>query len=166
LKTARFALSTLAAVLATVTFHSSGIPLLPRIDWFLIAVAYQATAGEFTAATLGGAAGGLVQDILLHPLRGASAFAKALLGYMLTLVSVRVVFAGALAVAVTLTVAAAANDLTVAILGRLLLRTPLIFGGSDLGGELLTGAAGGMLYAAWRFPWREELRKRSRRRLH
>ena len=165
MKTARFALSTLAALLATVTFHTSGLPLLPRIDWFLIAVAYQATAGDFTASTLGGAAGGLLQDILLHPLRGAGAFAKALLGYLLTLVSVRVVFAGALAVGVTITVAAATNDIIVSILGRLLLRTPLIFGGSDLGGELLTGTVGGMLYAAWRFPWREELRRRNRRKL-
>lgn len=165
MKTARFVLSTLAAAVATVGLHSSGVPLLPRVDWFLIAVAFQATAGDFPAATLGGAAGGLVQDILLHPLRGANAFAKALLGYLLTLVSVRVVFAGAMAVALAIAVAAAINDLTVALLGRLLLRTPLIFGPSDLGGELLTGATGGILYAAWRFPWKEEWRKRNRRKL-
>lgn len=165
MKTARFVLSTLAATLATVIFHTSRVPLLSRVDWFLIAVAYQATAGDFAVATLGGAAGGLVEDILLHPLRGANAFAKAMLGYLLTLVSVRVVFAGALAVAVTLAAAAVVNDMTVSILGRLLLRTPWMFGASDLGGEFLTGAAGGLLYAAWRFPWKEEWRKRRSRRL-
>jgi rod shape-determining protein MreD len=165
LKTARFVLSTLAALLATVLFESSGAPLLSRVDWFLLAVAYQATAGGFVAATLGGAAGGLLEDFLLHPLRGANAFAKALLGYFLTLVSVRVVFAGALVVGITLAVAEAVNSLLVSLLGRLLLRTPLAFGRADAWASLLTGAAGGLLYAAWRFPWKEEWRNRRRRKL-
>ena len=88
MKLLRLGLSTLAATGATVLFTSLRIPVLSVVDWFLLAVAYQAASGHFVASTLGGAIGGLVQDVLLHPLKGANAFAKALLGYVLTIVSV------------------------------------------------------------------------------
>lgn len=165
MKSIRFLLSTAIAATATWLFGRSRIPGLAAIDWFLLAVAYQASSGSFAAATLGGAAAGLIEDVLLHPLKGANAFAKALLGYVLTAISLRVVFAGAPVVAVSLAVAALLNTLIVEGLGRLLLGSPFRLGFSDLGHSALTGAAGGILYWTWRFPWREEWRRRQRRRL-
>ena len=165
MKTLRLAISTLAATAATVIFTTLRVPVLSVVDWFLLAVAYQAAGGSFVASTLGGAIGGLVEDLLLHPLRGANAFAKALLGYLFTLVAVRVVFAGALVVAATLTVAALGNDAIVGALGRLLLGTPFRLAWSDVGRAVATGGTGGVLYWAWRFPWKEEWRSRRRRRL-
>ena len=165
MKWLRVAISTLAAAGATVLFASLRAPLLSSVDWFLIAVAYQAASASFVAATIGGAIGGLVEDVLLHPLKGAHAFAKALLGYVLSLVAVRVVFGGAFVIAATIAVAELANDAIVAILGRLLLGTPFAVTSADLVGSVVTGAAGGVLYWSWRFPWREEWRRRQRRRL-
>lgn len=165
MKLLRLVLSTLAATGATVLFTTLRVPVLSIVDWFLLAVAYQAAAGSFVASTLGGALGGLVEDLLLHPLKGAQAFAKALLGYVLTIVSVRVVFGGAFVVGATLVVAALANDAIVGLLGKLLLGTPFTFSFGDIGRGLATGSAGGALYWGWRFPWREEWRRRQRRRL-
>ena len=165
MKLLRLGLSTLAATVATVLFTSLRIPVLSVVDWFLLAVAYQAASGHFVASTLGGAIGGLVQDVLLHPLKGANAFAKALLGYVLTIVSVRVVFGGALVVGGTLVFASLANDTLVGILGRLLLGTPFHYAWGDFGREVATGLTGGALYGAWRFPWKDEWRRRQRRRL-
>jgi cell shape-determining protein MreD len=164
-KAVRVALSTLAAAGATVLIGSLRIPGLTAIDWFLIAVAYQAASTTFVAATIGGALAGLVEDLLLHPLKGAHAFAKALLGYVLALVSVRVVFGGALVVGATLALAELAASAVVSVLGRLLLGTPFALTAADLGRAVATGIAGGLLYAAWRFPWRDEWRRRQRRRL-
>jgi len=165
LKSIRFLISTAAAAAATWLFGTSRVPGLAAIDWFLLAVAYQAASGSFAAATLGGAAAGLLEDILVHPLKGANAFAKALVGYILTAISLRVVFAGALVVAISLAVAALLNTLIVGGLGRLLLGTPFFLGFSDLGRCGLTGGIGGILYWAWRFPWKEEWRRRQRQRL-
>ncbi len=165
MKLIRFLLSTAVAAAATWVFGTSRLPGLAAIDWFLLAVAFQAASGSFAAATLGGAAAGLLEDVLLHPLKGANAFAKALIGYVLTAISLRVVFAGALVVAISLAVAALLNTLIVGSLGRLLLGTPFRLGITDLGSAALTGGAGGILYWAWRFPWREEWRRRQRRRL-
>jgi rod shape-determining protein MreD len=165
LKSLRFLWSTAAAACATWLFGTSRIPILDSIDWFLLAVAYQAASGSFAAATIGGAVAGFLEDILLHPLKGANAFAKALLGYALTAVSLRVVFAGALVVAASLAVAALLNTLIVGALGRLLIGTPLLLRLSDFERSALTGGAGGIFYWAWRFPWREEWRRRRRQRL-
>ena len=165
MKSIRFLFSTAAAAGLTWLFGTSRVPGLASIDWFLLAVAYQAASGNFAAATLGGAAVGLLEDILMHPLKGANAFAKALLGYFLTAVSLRVVFGGALVVAASLAVAALLNTLIVAVLGRVLLGTPFLLGFSDLGRCALTGAAGGIFYWAWRFPWKEEWRRRQHRKL-
>ncbi len=166
MKSIRFLFSTAAAASATWLFGTSRVPGLAAIDWFLIAVAYQAASGNFAAATLGGAAVGFLEDILIHPLKGANAFAKALLGYLLTAISLRVVFAGAAVVAISIAVAALLNTLIVGALGRLLLGTPFLLRISDLGRCALTGGAGGTLYWAWRFPWKEEWRRRQRRKLH
>ena len=165
MKTLRLAISTLAATAATVIFTTLRVPVLSVVDWFLLAVAYQAAGGSFVASTLGGAVGGLVEDLLLHPLRGANAFAKALLGYLFTVVAVRVVFGGAIVVAATLSVAALVNDAIVGVLGRLLLSTPFRLTWSDAARAVATGGTGGVLYWAWRFPWKEEWRRRQRRRL-
>ena len=165
MKTLRLAISTLVATAATALFSSLHAPVLSKVDWFLLAVAYQAAGGSFVASTVGGAIGGLAEDVLLHPLRGANAFAKALLGYVLTLIAVRVVFAGALVVGATLAVASFVNDAIVGALGRLLLGVPFVVRLSDAGSAAATGLAGGALYAAWRFPWKEEWRRRQRRRL-
>lgn len=165
MKALRVAISTLAATGATVLFGSLRAPGLSAVDWFLLAVAYQAASSSFVAATIGGAMGGLVEDLLLHPLKGAHAFAKALLGYVLALVAVRVVFGGALVIAATLAVAELANGAIVSVLGRLLLGTPFAVTAADVGGSIATGCAGGILYWAWRFPWKEEWRRRQRRRL-
>jgi rod shape-determining protein MreD len=164
-KALRVAISTLAAAGATVLFASLRAPLLSSVDWFLLAVAYQAASASFIAATVGGALGGLIEDVLLHPLKGAHAFAKALLGYAFALVAVRMVFGGALVVAATIAIAELANDVLVAALGRLLLGTRFAITSADLGGSVVTGAVGGLLYWAWRFPWKEEWRRRQRRRL-
>ncbi len=165
MKSIRFLLSTGAAAAATWLFGASRLGPLAGIDWFLLAVAYQAASGSFAAATLGGAAAGFLEAVLLHPLKGANAFAKALLGYFLTAISLRVVFAGALVVGASLAVAALLNTLIVGMLGRLLTGTALKLGLSDLGRCALTGAAGGIFYWAWRFPWKEEWRRRQRQRL-
>jgi rod shape-determining protein MreD len=165
LKTARFLATTLAGIAATIFFSASHVPLLSRVDWLLLAVAYQASAGDFVAATLGGAACGLAEDVLLFPIKGANAFAKALLGYLFTLLSLRLVFAGPLAVGAAIGVASAINDAIVALLGSLLQGLPFVFGGAGLLRAGLTGLCGGALFWAWRYPWREEWHRRSRRRL-
>ena len=165
MKSIRFLFSTAAAAALTWMFGTSRMPGLNAIDWFLLAVAYQAATGSFAAATLGGAAAGLLEDILLHPLKGANAFAKALLGYLLTAVSLRVVFGGAPVVAAALAVAALLNTLIVALLGRILIGTPFLIGLADFSRCALTGGAGGLFYWAWRFPWKEEWRRRRYRKL-
>lgn len=165
MKLLRFLVSTLGAVIATVLFSATNVPLLSMVDWFLLAAAFQAAGGSFAASALGGAGGGLIEDLLLHSLLGANAFAKALVTYALTAVSLRVVFAGTVALAASLALATLLNDLIVLLLGRLLLGTPLAYRLSDLGRAASTGTAGGVLYWAWKYPWKEEWRKRRRRRL-
>jgi cell shape-determining protein MreD len=164
-KALRVAISILAAAGATVLFGSLRAPVLSAIDWFLLAVAYQAASSSFVPATIGGAIAGLVEDLLLHPLKGAHAFSKAFLGYILALVAVRMVFGGALVIAATLAIAELVDGAIVSVLGRLLLGTPFAVTPADVGGSVATGCAGGLLYWAWRFPWKEEWRRRQRRRL-
>lgn len=165
MKALRVAISILAAAGATVLFGSLRAPVLSAIDWFLLAVAYQAASSSFVPATIGGAIAGLVEDLLLHPLKGAHAFSKAFLGYILALVAVRMVFGGALVIAATLAIAELVDGAIVSVLGRLLLGTPFAVTPADVGGSVATGCAGGLLYWAWRFPWKEEWRRRQRRRL-
>jgi rod shape-determining protein MreD len=136
------------------------------VDWFLLAVAAEALAGDFVRTPIVGACAGLIEDALTQPLLGANAFAKALLGYVFTSISVHMVFEGVLAVGLVLAAASLVNDLIVAFLGMLLLKSPFVVGNFD--GLLragMTGAAGAALYAGMNFPWSETWRRRRARRL-
>ena len=95
-----------------------------------------------------------------------NAFAKALIGYALTLVSVRVVFGGALAVGAALAVASLANEAIVGLLSALLSQAPIVLVSRDaIWRAAATGMAGGALESAWNFPWREWWHRRRLRRL-
>jgi rod shape-determining protein MreD len=166
LKLSRIAL--LLAAAAALTFLFGGSPhrnILP-VDWFLIATAAVARRGDFVKAVLAGAVGGLLEDALSQPLVGFNAFAKAILGYALTIVSVRMVFGGALAAGGALAVASLANDALVAALAALLLQTHAVVLSRDaLWRAAATGVTGGALEAARRFPWQEWWKRRRLRRL-
>jgi rod shape-determining protein MreD len=139
--------------------------LLP-VDWFLLATAMVARSGDFVRAVLAGAAAGGIEDALSQPMIGMNAFAKAILGYALTIVSVRVVFGGALAVGAALAVASIANEAIVALLSALLSQSPIVILSRDaLWRAAATGVAGGALESAWNFPWGEWWTRRRLRRL-
>lgn len=139
--------------------------LLP-VDWFLLATASVSRGGDFVRAVLTGAASGFIEDALSQQLFGMNAFAKAAIGYGLAMISARIVFGGALAVGVALAVASLANDLIVGILGVLLLQAPIVVASPEaLWRAAATGLAGGLLYAAERFPWQEWWEKRRLRKL-
>jgi rod shape-determining protein MreD len=158
----------LLAAAAVLEFFVGGSPhrrLLP-VDWFLLATATVARSGNFVRAVLTGAAGGFLEDALSQPLLGVNAFAKAVIGYALTIVSVRVVFGGALAVGAALAAASLANEAIVAVLGALLLQSPVVvFSRDALWRAAATGVAGGALEAAWNFPWSEWWKRHRLRRL-
>lgn len=136
------------------------------VDWFLLAVAAEALSGDFARSTVVGGVAGLLEDALTQPLLGANVFAKALLGYLLTAMSVRIVFEGALAVGLILVAASVVNDAIVALLGTLLLSSRLIFWTWEaIVRAATTGLAGAVLFAAASFPWREEWQRRRARRL-
>ena len=80
------------------------------IDAFLIATALVARAGDSVSAVLVGGAMGLFEDALSNDLLGMNAFAKAALGYVLALLSLRVMFGGIWAVGAALAAASLAND--------------------------------------------------------
>ena len=142
--------------------HRSLVP----VDWFLLATAIVARSGDFVRAVLTGAAAGFLEDGVSQQLLGMNAFAKAVLGYALTLVSVRVVFGGALAVGAALAAAALVNEAIVALLAALLLQSPIvILSRAALWRAAATGVTGGALEAAWAFPWRDWWKRRQLRRL-
>jgi rod shape-determining protein MreD len=154
-----------AAVLELFVGRSPYRGFLP-VDWFLLATAAVSRSGDFVRAVLTGAAAGALEDALSQPMIGMNAFAKALLGYALTIVSVRVVFGGALAVGAALFVASIANEAIVALLAALLAQAPVvIFTRGALWRAAATGIAGGALESAWNFPWREWWQRRRLRRL-
>ena len=68
--------------------HRSWLP----IDWFLLATAAVARGGDFVRAVLAGTASGLMEDTISQELVGLNAFAKAILGYALTIVSLTLGF--------------------------------------------------------------------------
>jgi hypothetical protein len=95
-----------------------------------------------------------------------NAFAKAALGYVLAILSVRVVVAGSWAVAVSLAAASLANDAIVALLSLLLLRSPLVlFSPDSLWRAAATGVTAGLIEAARVFAWRDWWERRRLRRL-
>jgi rod shape-determining protein MreD len=142
--------------------HRSWLP----IDWFLLATAAVARGGDFVRAVLAGTAGGLMEDTISQELVGLNAFAKAILGYALTIVSLRIVFGGAAAVGAALAVASLANEAIVAVLSGLLLHAPIvILTRAAIARAVATGIAGAALEAAWVFPWAEWWKRRRLRRL-
>jgi rod shape-determining protein MreD len=158
-------LLTAAAVLEFFVGGARYRALLP-VDWFLLATATVARSGDFVRAVLTGAAAGLAEDAISQNLLGLNAFAKAILGYALTIVSVRVVFGGALAVGAALAAASLANEAIVALLGALLLQSPIVPVSTDaLWRAVATGIAGGALEAAWEFSWSDWWKRRRLRRL-
>jgi rod shape-determining protein MreD len=136
------------------------------VDWFLIATATVARGGDFVRAVLTGAAAGLLEDGLANQLIGMNAFAKAAIGYVLALVSVRVMLGGAWAVGAALALASVANDAIVAVLAFLLMQQPIVLiSWESVARAAATGAAAGILETAWRFPWADWWEKRRLRRL-
>ena len=136
------------------------------VDWFLLATATVARSGDFVRAVLAGAAAGFAEDVLSQPLLGMNAFAKALLGFALTLVSVRIVFGGALAVGAALAAASLANEAIVALLSALLAQAPIVLISREaVWRAVATGITGGALEAAWNFAWRDWWKRRRLRRL-
>jgi rod shape-determining protein MreD len=136
------------------------------IDAFLIATAVVARGGDSVAAVLVGGGMGLLEDALSNDLLGMNAFAKAALGYVLALLSLRVMFGGVWAVAGALAVASLANDAIVGVLASLLLQAPLVlFSREALWRAVATGLTGAIFEAARTFPWREWWERRRLRRL-
>lgn len=136
------------------------------MDFFLLATAAVARGGDFVGAVVVGGAVGFLEDALVHDLLGMNAFAKAALGYGFALLSMRVIFGGPWAVGGAIAIASLANDAIVALLAALLLQAPVVLFSRDaLWRAAATGATGGVLEAAWSFPWREWWEKRRLRRL-
>lgn len=166
MKTGRIALLLSAAALLEFFVGRSPYRSFLPVDWFMLATATVARSGDFVRAVLTGAASGFLEDAISQPLIGMNAFAKAIVGYALTLVSVRVVFGGALAVGAALAAACLANEAIVALLSALLLQSPIVIvSRAALWRAAATGVAGGALEAAWGFPWREWWKRRRLRRL-
>lgn len=136
------------------------------VDWLLVATAIVARSGGFGRVVLTGAAAGFIEDALTESLLGLNAFAKAGIGYLLALVSVRVIFGGALAVGGVIALCSLANDAIVAFLRSLLLGAPVVLGSPEaLWRAVATGTTAGLLEAAWSFQWREWRERRRQGRL-
>lgn len=136
------------------------------VDCFLIATAVVARGGNTSRAVLVGGALGFLEDAFSQELLGMNAFAKAALGYVLAVLSVRVVFGGSWAVGAALALASLANDAIVSLLSLLLLRAPLVLlSRESLWRAVATGVTAGLLEAARNFPWREWWKNRVHGRL-
>jgi rod shape-determining protein MreD len=136
------------------------------IDCFLIATALVARSGNASRALLVGGALGFLEDAFSQQLLGMNAFAKAALGYVFAVLSVRVVFVGAWAVAGALAVASLFDDAVVALLSMLLLGSPLVlFSREAVWRAIATGITGGFVEAARVFPWKDWWKSRLLRRL-
>jgi rod shape-determining protein MreD len=164
-KLSRIALLLVAA--AVLEFFMGGSPSHGSpVDWFLLATGTVSRSGDFVRAVLAGAAAGFVEDGISQRMLGLNAFAKAVIGYALTIVAVRVVFGGALAVGAALAAAELVNESLVALLSALLLQSPIVILSRDaLWRAAATGVTGGALEAAWSFPWQEWWKRRRLRRL-
>lgn len=165
MKVSRIALLLAAATVLEFFVGRSPYRAFIPVDWFLLATAAVSRSGDFVRAVLTGAAAGTLEDVS-QPLIGLNAFAKAVIGYALTLVSVRVVFGGALAVGAALFAASIANEAIVALLAALLAQSPVVILTRDaFWRAAATGIAGGALESAWNFPWRDWWQRRRLRRL-
>jgi rod shape-determining protein MreD len=166
MKIGRIALLLAAAIVLEFFVGRSPYRSFLPVDWFLLATATVARSGDFVRAVATGAAAGALEDAISQPLIGMNAFAKAVIGYALTLVSVRVVFGGALAVGAALAVASLANEAIVALLSALLSQSPIVIVSKGaFWRAVATGVAGGALESAWNFPWRDWWQRRRLRRL-
>lgn len=167
MKVGRIALLLAAAVVLGFFVGRSPYRAYLPVDWFLLVTAMVARSGDFVRAVGTGAAAGALEDAVSgQPLIGMNAFAKAVIGYALTLVSVRVVFGGALAVGAALAVASLANEAIFGLLAALLSQAPIVLVSRDaLLRAAATGVAGGALESAWNFHWREWWQRRRLRRL-
>jgi rod shape-determining protein MreD len=166
LKIRRIALLVAAAAVLKLLVGGSPHRNLMPVDWFLIATAAVARSGDFVKAVLAGAGAGLLEDAMSQQLLGFNAFAKAVLGYALAIVSVRVVFGGAFAAGAALAVASLVNEALVALLAALLLQAPIVVLSRDaLWRAAATGVTGGALEAAWSFHWQDWWKRRRLRRL-
>jgi rod shape-determining protein MreD len=166
LKIRRIALLLAAAAVLEFLVAGSRYRALWPVDWFLLATAAVARSGDFVRAVLTGAIAGFAEDAFSQPMLGVNAFAKALLGFVLTLVSVRIAFGGALAVGAALGVASLANEAIVALLSALLAQSPIVLISREaIWRAVVTGITGGALEAAWNFGWRDWWKRRRLRRL-
>ena len=166
MKFGRVALLLVAATALQFFVGGSGHRGAWPIDCFLIATAIVARGGNASRAVLAGAALGFLEDAFSQELLGMNAFAKAALGYVFAILSVRVVFGGSWAVGAALAAASLVNDVVVALLSLLLLRSPLVlFSPDSLWRAAATGVTGGLLEAARVFPWRDWWERRRLRRL-
>jgi rod shape-determining protein MreD len=166
LKIRRIALLLAAAAVLEFLVAGSRYRALWPVDWFLLATAGVARSGDFVRAVLTGAVAGFAEDALSQPMLGVNAFAKALLGFVLTLVSVRIAFGGALAVGAALAAASLANEAIVALLSALLAQAPIVLISREaIWRAVVTGITGGALEAAWNFGWRDWWKRRRLRRL-
>ena len=94
MKFGRVALLLVAATALQFFVGGSGHRGAWPIDCFLIATAIVARGGNASRAVLAGAAMGFLEDAFSQGLLGMNAFAKAALGYLFAVLSVRVVFGG------------------------------------------------------------------------
>jgi rod shape-determining protein MreD len=162
----RLAVILLAAIAVQFLIGGSRHRSLLPIDALLIATALVARGGDSVTAVLVGGSLGLFEDAISLDLLGMNAFAKAALGYVLALLSLRVMFGGIWAVGAALAAASVVNDVIVGLLSYLLLQAPLVlFSREDLWRALATGVTGALLEAARTFPWRDWWEKRRLRRL-
>ena len=166
MKLGRVALVVAAAALLQFLAGGSRHRAAWPVDWFLIATAVVARGGDSVRGVLVGGGLGFLEDALNHDLLGINAFAKSALGYLLAVLSVRVVFAGAAAVGLVVALASLANDAIAAGLSSLLLAEPVaLFSRDALWRAAATGATGGLIEAARRFAWRDWWERRRLRRL-
>lgn len=136
-----------------------------RIDLLLVAVAAVARRGSPVAALGSGAVAGGIEDALSGALFGLNGFAKTLLGYLLSLVSGRVLVDHPGTVALALAGSSIANAAIVGIL-RFLLAQKGAGPSAEiiLSRALLTALAGLAIASLARQPWRERWREARLRR--
>ena len=120
-------------------------------DFFLIVVVYYSVTTEQVNAMLVGAVCGLVQDALFSPIIGVNAFAKALLGYLISGLSGRMLLHQAPAQLMVLAVATLLQALVLFVLQLVLGFSADLPGGRHLFlGTLGNVVLGGLLYPALR----------------
>ncbi|MEO8431687.1 MAG: rod shape-determining protein MreD [Acidobacteriota bacterium] len=166
MKWKRVAVIVAAATVAQFLLGGSRHRSIWPVDAFLIATALVARGGDSVTAVLVGGGLGLFEDALSNDLLGMNAFAKATIGYVFALLSLRVMFGGVWAVGAALAVASLVNDVIVSALASLLLQAPVVlFSRDGIWRAVATGVTGAILEAVRTFHWTEWWEKRRLRRL-